>query len=70
MDAFYTKLPTRRIVGRVTYYSPELPPFPVGYFVEPTVVLECGHEDRDAGQKSRCRCWQCGKEIGLYDVVN
>lgn len=65
---FYAKLPLRKIVGRVTYYSPELPPFPAGYFVEPHVVLECGHEDRDDGRKARVRCWQCGKAAGTYDA--
>ena len=58
-DTTYAKSPLRRIVGRVVYYSPPMPPFPEGYFVEPYVRLECGHEDRNAGQKARVRCWQC-----------
>jgi hypothetical protein len=66
-DTFYTKLPTRRIVGRFTLYSAATVAFPEGYFVKPMVVLDCNHEVDDRGQKSSCRCWKCGVEQGLYD---
>jgi hypothetical protein len=61
-DTTYTTHPLCRIVERYTYYSPDLPPFPAGYFIEPHVRLECGHEVRDEGQQRRVRCWQCGPD--------
>jgi hypothetical protein len=64
-DTFYSKLPLRKITGRVTYHEPH-DYFHGGIFCEHFLVLECGHEERDGGQKSKVRCCQCGIEQGVY----